>query len=141
MLMHIKIEDVDGDHINVNGVSLEKRHVAAMFPATPDQEKALAKYLAIVPFLVEMGEHFRTTHKLSECTAYAVDMAPALYKALGITEETTIPFMMVCFEICGDTPETMAQQCRDAFGACGKQELKREGNVIQFPTRNGHTVH
>ena len=138
MMMHIKIEDIDADHVRVNGVALEKRHIAAMFPATKDQEKALAKYLAIVPFLTEMGDHFRESHQLSECATYGLDMAPALYKALGITEETTIPFMLVCFEVCGESPESMAQQCRDAFGKCG--EHKREGNVI-YLNSHGKTVH
>lgn len=114
--------------------------IIALFPGTPDKEKALAKYMAIVPFLADMGDHFRAHHKLGESAAYGLDMAPKLVEALGITEENTIAFMMVCFSQAEESPETMAAQCRDAFGPCGDHTETRGDNVIQFRPR-GHTVH
>lgn len=111
----------------VNGVEVPKAIVLALFPDTPDAEKALAKYLSIVPFLHEKAEHFHSHHELSENAKWGVDKSHELVAALKLPEEAYIPFMMACMAQAESDPDQVSDQAVAAFGACGDPNHTEEG--------------
>jgi hypothetical protein len=136
-VMKIEIEDNETS-FRVNGIELDKSHIATLFPGEAD--KGLAKYLCIVPFLHERADHFQQYHELSESAAYGIAKAPELVKALGITEVNTIPFMLMCMTQAGEDPSDLGRlsdECHKAFGDCNEPEY--EGNVVPFTGKK--TVH
>lgn len=131
--MFIKIEmEHKEDCFVVNGVTLEKSNLAAVFPGDP--EKALAKYLCIVPFLHEKAEHFRKHHALSPAAAWGIDKASEVLKAINLPEEAYIPWMMALMAQAETDPDDMSDQCKNAFGKCGDPDHEDD-----FTEK--HTVH
>lgn len=85
----------------VNGVIIAKRHIARSFSDTHDLDKALSKYLTIVPFL---STSFNCPETASEHVKYGAFKAKRLYAALGLNDENVVPFMLMCVAQSGEEP-------------------------------------
>lgn len=85
----------------VNGVTVAKRHLQKTLgkDCGEDNDKMLAKYLCIVPFL---DQAFTVHPESSESVKYGAYKAHRLYKALGINEDNTVPFMLMCLAQAGN---------------------------------------
>ena len=110
----------------VNGVTVAKRHLAATIGRSDDSvtEKTLARYLVIVPFLATA---FRMPKEASESVRYGAIKAKSLFKALRITEDNTMAFMMVFLRLAetdADSPQeaisAVSQRMRDGGFYTGK---------------------
>jgi hypothetical protein len=132
-MIKIKVEETEKE-FKVNGVVLEKEHLLAVFPGD-DAEKALAKYLCIVPFLHEKAEHFHKHHKLGEHAKWGVDKSHEVLKAIGVPEEAYIPFMLACMAQAETDPDELSDLAKAAFGKCGDPDHNEEDGHA------GHTVH
>jgi hypothetical protein len=83
----------------VNGVTIAKRHLFNTLARATDgrvNEKTLAKYLVIVPYL---ATGFTLPEKASESVKYGATKAKRLYKALNLNEENTGPFMLAFLQL------------------------------------------
>jgi hypothetical protein len=126
----MRIEIGESAHaFRVNGVTIAKRHLKASLPdrANEGDDKTLARYLTIVPFL---HEAYVPKDDAPECIKYGAFKAKRLYKALGLTQESIAPFMLMCMSQSGDLPTA------DNFveTAAPFQSREREdSNVIPFP--------
>lgn len=90
--------------VNINGVTVAKKHLAACHPKAKSCEEAVFKYLTIVPFLSEKFEELKDS--LKDHTLYCAIKAKRIHKTLNLDSEATIPFMAMCMEKAGDiTPE------------------------------------
>lgn len=136
-MLHVKIENKE-EIILVNDVEISKSHLLTIFPG--DEERSIAKFLAVCPVIIAMADHFRDWHDLSESAVYALEIAPKLMEAIGITDDTVMPFIAVCLAQAGEGPDEIIGQCHKAFGNCRKSNPEVDGNVITFPQRNG-TLH
>ncbi len=77
----------------VNGVTLAKRHlIKTLGKDQPDLDKVLARYLVIVPFL---ATDFTIPEKASESVRYGAIKAKRVYDAIGLNEDSIVPFMLV----------------------------------------------
>jgi hypothetical protein len=105
----------------VNGVTVAKRHLASLSEGGKINDKVLAKYLVIVPYL---ATGFHMPEKASESVKYGVEKAKRLYKVLGINEDNTIPFMMIFIQISenGDKVNSPNDLIREL-----SQQLRRAG--------------
>lgn len=136
----------------VNGVTVAKRHLEKTIAkgCNGDAQKMLAKYLVIVPFLAQA---FQVSENASDSIKYGAAKAKRVYEALGLTKESTVPFMLVCLQMAGldtdgDMPEgikQIGQQLREAgFYEGGKRvgpfaQGDREATIIPFPKKP--TIH
>ncbi len=139
-VMRIYIEEGE-KAFRVNGVTLAKRHLVATMTKGDDLEKKLARYLAIVPFLATAYE---VNNNASESIKYGAIKAKRIYKALKLTEEATIPFMLVCMAQAGEDVRSIGLEIKQAgFEESGKyihpfQSGERKENL--FPG-NKPTLH
>jgi len=109
----------------VNGVTVAKRHLAATIGKGEHiTEKVLARYLVIVPFLATA---FRMPNGASESVRYGATKAKSLFKALRITEDNTMAFMMVFLRLADDEADSpqeaisaVSQRMRDGGLYTGK---------------------
>lgn len=109
--MHIQIEE-GAKAFRVNGVTFAKRHLEATLPKHDDTlEKKLARFLAIVPFL---ATRFTPDERATDSIKYGAFKAKRLYKALGINEDNTLPFMLVCMEQAGTDISHIGQELRES---------------------------
>src|SRR6266702_7523110 len=77
----------------VNGVTLAKRHlIKTLGKDQPDLDKVLAKYLVIVPFL---ATGFEIPKEASESVKYGAIKAKRIFDAIGLDEDSIVPFMLV----------------------------------------------
>ena len=136
-VIHINIEE-GKKAFRVNGVTLAKRHLVATMTKGDDLDKKLARYLAIVPFLATA---FEVNENASESIKYGAIKAKRLYKALELTEEATIPFMLVCMAQAGEDARRLGLQVRQAgFDESGKyirpfqSGERKENSFPQKPT-------
>jgi len=139
-VMRIYIEEGE-KAFRVNGVTFAKRHLMATMTKGDDLNKKLARYLAIVPFLATAYE---VNENASESIKYGAAKAKRIYKALKLTEEATIPFMLVCMARAGEDIHSIELQVKEAgFDESGKyihpfQSREREESL--FPG-NKPTLH
>jgi hypothetical protein len=103
----------------VNGVTFAKKHLANTLgrDCQDDMSKALAKFLVIVPFLATA---FEVSEHASESIKYGAAKAKRMYKALGLNEDNTVPFMLICMA------QTGADDPNECVAAIGK-ELRETG--------------
>jgi len=140
-IIHISIEEGE-KAFRINGVTLAKRHLLATMTKGDDLEKKLARYLAIVPFLATAYE---VKDNAPESIKYGAAKAKRLYKALELTEEATLPFMLVCMAQAGEDVRSIGLQVKEAgFDESGKyirpfQSGEQEENLL-FPG-NKPTLH
>lgn len=134
--MHIEIEE-GAKAFRVNGVTIAKRHLEATLPKHDDTlEKKLARFLAIVPFL---ATSYTPADGASESIKYGTVKAKRLYKALGINEDNTVPFMMVCMSQAGADISEIGKELRESGLYDGGKYTRpfREGEQDEslFPTK------
>jgi len=116
-VINISIEEGE-KAFRVNGVTFAKRHLLATMTKGDDLAKKLARYLAIVPFLATA---FEVNENASESIKYGAIKAKRLYKALELTEEATLPFMLVCMAQAGEDVRSIGLQVKEAgFDENGK---------------------
>lgn len=128
----------------VNGVTVAKRHLRNTFPSTEGDEKRLAKYLTIVPFL-----HQAFTldgKKTSESVKYGAIKAHRIYDALGLTEPAIVPFMIMCLAQAGEDISVLTRQGPGrAFVHATEHftgEQPEESNVVNLADHlRGRTLH
>jgi len=98
---------------NVNGVPFAKRHLVNTLSKNSegDLQKMLAKFLVIVPFL---ATSYTPHENARESIKYGAIKAKRLYKALGITEDNTVPFMLVALAQAGEDIEGVGLGVREA---------------------------
>lgn len=135
--MHIEIEE-GAKAFRVNGVTIAKRHLVATLPKHDDTlDKKLARFLAIVPFL---ATSYTLADGASESIKYGAVKAKRLYKALGINEDNTVPFMMVCMSQAGADIEAIGEELRSAgiYEEGTNKSPFREGEQRVFPKRTLH---
>lgn len=109
--MHIEIEE-GAKAFRVNGVTIAKRHLVATLPKHDDTlDKKLARFLAIVPFL---ATSYTPADGASESIKYGTVKAKRLYKALGINEDNTMPFMLVCMQQAGADVSSINKELRES---------------------------
>jgi hypothetical protein len=120
---------------NVNGVPFAKRHLVNTLSKNSegDLQKMLAKFLVIVPFL---ATSYTPHDDANESIKYGAIKAKRLYKALGITEDNTVPFMLVALAQAGEDIPGVSQSIREAgFYESGEVDIKdpsfSEGRVSQ----------
>ena len=109
---------------NVNGVPFAKRHLVNTLSKNSegDLQKMLAKFLVIVPFL---ATSYTPHENASESIKYGAIKAKRLYKALGITEDNTVPFMLVALAQAGEDIPGVSQSIREAgFYESGEVDIK-----------------
>jgi hypothetical protein len=109
----------------VNGVTIAKRHLAkTLGKGQRIDEKILAKYLVIVPFLATA---FRLSDDSSESVRYGAIKAKRLYEALHLNEENTMPFMMVFLQLAemGSGPSEAVSNL--------SQDMRQSGFYDHFP--------
>lgn len=130
----------------VNGVTIAKRHLEKTISqgCNGDAQKMLAKFLVIVPFLTKA---FELGEKANESVKYGAIKAKRLYEALGINEDNTVPFMLVCLAQAGmdtdgalpDGIREIGQNLREAGfyeGAPASfQQGGRDATIIPFPKK------
>src|SRR6266702_499029 len=91
-MMAVKVEQT-ARAFRVNGVTLAKRHlIKTLGKDQPDLDKVLARYLVIVPFL---ATDFTIPEKASESVRYGAIKAKRVYDAIGLNEDSIVPFMLV----------------------------------------------
>jgi hypothetical protein len=128
----------------VNGVTVAKRHLEkTMGRETRDFEKMLAKFLVIVPFL---HKAYEAPEGASESVQYGATKAHALYKALRLTDDAIVPFMLVCLAQANDGRMNNPQEAISRIGAEVSRSFRpgseREDNVISFAdARKNRTLH
>lgn len=135
--MHIEIEE-GAKAFRVNGVTIAKRHLVATLPKHDDTlDKKLARFLAIVPFL---ATRYTPDERANESIKYGAVKAKRLYKALGINEDNTVPFMMVCMSQAGADIEAIGEELRSAgiYEEGTNKSPFREGEQRVFPKRTLH---
>lgn len=145
-IMLINIEEA-AHAFRVNGVTFAKRHLVNTMAkdTNGDTSKMLAKFLVIVPFL---ATSFELPENASESVRYGTLKSKRLYEALKITEENTVPFMLVAMAQAGEDIASMGRQVKEA-GFYGEKNTKssfrsaqsEESNVIQLGDRSKHTLH
>ncbi len=117
-------------------MKIEINETAKAFNETTGADKALAKYLTIVPFLGTSYEH---TEDAPEHVKYGAFKAKRLYVALGLNEDNSVPFMLMCVAQSGADP-TM-----DGIKASGKEALQSFGEggfaIPATPTGKKPTLH
>ena len=144
----MKIEVQETRHaFRINGVTLAKRHLEkTMGKETREFDKMLAKFLVIVPFL---HEAFECPETASESIKYMSTKASGIYNAIGLDEDSSGPFMLVCLQLAGDMPTAnnlrkMGPQVARTFGARSEDVSFHKGerdNVIPFACPQNATLH
>jgi hypothetical protein len=86
--------------VNVSGVTVAKRHIADCFNGS-HMEQLVYRYLTLVPFLNDEGDSVCRT----ESQIYLWQKAKRIYKALGLSSELSIPFMLAMMAAAGDLPD------------------------------------
>jgi hypothetical protein len=122
----------------VNGVTFAKRHLKSLEKGTNgDTEKLIAKFLVIVPFL---ATSYTPKPDASESTKYGVYKAKRLYTALGITDDNTVPFMLVALHQAGQDIHSMGAEVREAgFYEQGDVNIPfPEGDEIETHSLSSH---
>ncbi len=121
----------------VNGVTLAKRHLLNTLgkDCNGDVDKALAKFFVIVPFL---SEAFECPERASASVKYGAFKAKRLYKALGINEENTVPFMLMALSMAGDMPDIETLRHMGPEVARSFPQGDRDATIIPFPKRTLH---
>lgn len=147
-VMHICIEQGE-KAFRINGVTFAKRHLVNTLAKNTngDLEKMLAKFLVIVPFL---ATSYTASEHASESIKYGAIKAKRLYKALGITDENTIPFMLVCLQQAGESIAEMGKSVREAgFYEQGTSNIPFQKGTNEpetcspssHPSKKGPTLH
>lgn len=99
-------------------------------------EKKLARFLAIVSFL---ATRFTPDERATDSIKYGAFKAKRLYKALGINEDNTLPFMLVCMQQAGADVSSIGKEMREAgFGESGEFKSpfqKGEQEETLFPRK------
>lgn len=140
MTMDIRIEEAS-KAFRVNGVTIAKRHLAKTFPKGDDMSKRLARFLVIVPFLATA---YQVSPESSPSIRYTAWKAKRVYEALGIDEDTTVPFMLTFMKLAQQDIDAIGSQIREAGFYEGGEPIpfaqrERRDNVIPFPGK--HTLH
>jgi hypothetical protein len=144
----VKIEEGDKS-FKVNGVEVPKDFLVNLFAFVDDgANKAghgqLIAYLCLVPLIKDQGEHMNQYHALSDEAKLALALAPPIYKAIGLDENTERGFVMACMDQLEIEPRHVASMGNEIFGNCRKpkgeeaEDFRYEGNIIQFPSRTVH---
>ena len=100
--------------MRVNGVTIAKKHLHRCFPDSESANQAIFQYLTLVPFLTEKAEIL--LDRFTGHTRYCAIKAARIYKVLGLTKVSCIPFMLVCLERAGDLDEGEGAELAKAFG-------------------------
>lgn len=135
-VMQISIEE-STHAFRVNGVTLAKRHLKASMPKGDDDEKRLARYLTIVPFL---HEAYVPRQDAPESIKYGAYKAHRLYEALGLNHDIVAPFMLMCLTQAGDLPTS--DNFAETAAPFQQREQDPQSNVIPFPIQGRKvTIH
>ena len=142
----VKIEEGDKS-FKVNGVEVPKDFLFNLFAFVDDGadktigHERLIAYLCLVPLIKDQGEHMNQYHALSDEAKLALALAPCIYKAIGLDENTERGFVMACMDQLDIEPRHVQGMGNEIFGNCRKPKeeeaegFRYEGNIIQFPSR------